>query len=159
MSCRKTLVSVYNKGIMFSKACEYAIRATLLVASSSIEGRRVSVRDIAEATAAPLAFMAKIMQQLNRNGILFSVQGKQGGFEMTREQMQHTTLKQIVLLMDGSHIFTGCGLGLRECNSQKPCPLHERFSVVRAGLRAMLEDTTILDLTLGVKQGLTFLKA
>ena len=104
---------------MFSKTCEHAIRATLLVASNSLEGRRVSIKEIAEATAAPVAFTAKIMQQLCHGGILYSVQG----------------------------------------NSQRPCPLHERFSVVRAGLKAMLEETTVLDLTLGLKQGLTFLRA
>lgn len=144
---------------MFSKTCEHAIRATLLVASNSLEGRRVSIKEIAEATAAPVAFTAKIMQQLCHGGILYSVQGKQGGFEMTREEMQRTPLSRIVTLIDSDQVFKGCGLGLRECNSQRPCPLHERFSVVRAGLKAMLEETTVLDLTLGLKQGLTFLRA
>lgn len=143
---------------MFSKACEYAIRATLLVASHSLKNERVSVKDIAEATASPVAFTAKIMQQLNRGGILYSVQGKQGGFEMTREQMQATKLSQIVTLIDGDRVFTGCGLGLRECNAQKPCPLHERFSTVRGELKAMLDSTTVLDLALGLKDGLTFLR-
>ncbi|MBK8567434.1 MAG: Rrf2 family transcriptional regulator [Saprospiraceae bacterium] len=143
---------------MFSKACEYAIRATLLVASHSLMDERVSVKDIAEATASPVAFTAKIMQQLNRCGILYSVQGKQGGFEMTKEQMQATKLSQIVTLIDGDRVFTGCGLGLRECNALKPCPLHERFSSVRGELKAMLDETTVLDLALGLKDGLTFLR-
>ena len=144
--------------IMFSKACEYAIRATLLVASNSLEGRRVSVKDIAGQTASPVAFTAKIMQQLHHGGILYSVQGKQGGFEMTREQMQQTRLSQIVTLVDGDHIFTGCGLGLRACNAQKPCPLHERFATIREELKAMLEGATVLDLALGLKDGHTYLK-
>ena len=143
---------------MFSKACEYAIRATLLLARYSLNGQRASVKDIAEATGSPLAFTAKVLQQLNRAGIVQSVQGKQGGFEMTREQMQATKLSQIVTLIDGDRVFTGCGLGLRECNAKKPCPLHERFSTVRGELKAMLDSTTVLDLALGLKDGLTFLR-
>lgn len=143
---------------MFSKACEYAIRATLLLASYSLEGRRASVKDIAEATASPVAFTAKVLQQLNRGGIVQSVQGKQGGFEISREQMKNTRLSQIVALMDGDQVFTGCGLGLPTCNAQQPCPLHDQFAKVRNELRNMLESTAILDLALGLNNGLTFLK-
>lgn len=143
---------------MFSKACEYAIRATLLIASRSLEGKRSSVKDIADATASPLAFTAKVLQQLNRGGIVQSVQGKQGGFEISREQIEKTRLSQIVEIMDGDRIFTGCGLGLHTCNALKPCPMHERFAQVRNQLKEMLESTTLLELTLGLKDGLTFLK-
>lgn len=143
---------------MFSKACEHAIRATLLVATYSLAGGRVSIKDIAEKTASPVAFTAKIMQQLSRGGILCSVQGKQGGFEMTMEQIQLTPISQIVALIDGDKVFTGCGLGLPECNSKNPCPLHERFSKVRGELKAMLDNTTVLDLAQGLNEGLTYLR-
>ena len=143
---------------MFSKACEYAIRATLLLASHSLEGKRASVKDIAEATGSPVAFTAKVLQQLHRGGIVQSVQGKQGGFEIDPEQMKNTRLSQIVALMDGDRVFTGCGLGLPTCNALKPCPMHDRFASVRNELRAMLEGTTVLDLALGLNHGLTYLK-
>lgn len=116
------------------------------------------MKDIAEATASPVAFTAKVLQQLNRGGIVQSVQGKQGGFEISREQMKNTRLSQIVALMDGDQVFTGCGLGLPTCNAQQPCPLHDQFAKVRNELRNMLESTAILDLALGLNNGLTFLK-
>lgn len=143
---------------MFSKACEYAIKSALFVASQSMEGKRVSIRDIAEETDSPMAFTAKIMQQLTKGGILYSVQGKYGGFEMSEEQMAKTSLRRIVSLIDGDAVFTGCGLGLAACNDERPCPLHNQFADIRDGLRDMLENTTIRELTLGLKSGLTFLK-
>lgn len=143
---------------MFSKACEYAIRSALLVASHSLKGERVSIRDIAAESDSPMAFTAKIMQQLAKGGILYSVQGKHGGFEMSKEQMQTTRLSRIVSLIDGDKVFTGCGLGLKACNALKPCPLHNQFVVVRNELQQMLENTTILDLTLDLNNGQTFLK-
>lgn len=143
---------------MFSKACEYAIRATLLLARYSLNGQRASVKDIAEATGSPLAFTAKVLQQLNRAGIVQSVQGKQGGFEISEEQMKNTRLSQIVALMDGDQVFTGCGLGLPSCNALKPCPMHDRFASVRNELRNMLEGTTVLNLAMDMNNGLTYLK-
>jgi Rrf2 family transcriptional regulator, iron-sulfur cluster assembly transcription factor len=143
---------------MFSKACEYAIRATLLLASHSMEGRRASVKEIAEATGSPLAFTAKVLQQLNRGGIVQSVQGKRGGFEISQDRMKEIRLSHIVALIDGDSLFTGCVLGLPTCNEQKPCPLHDRFAIVRNELSSMLESTSILDLALGLNNGLTFLK-
>lgn len=143
---------------MFSKACEYGIRATLLIATHSLTGVRVNVKDIAQETGSPVAFTAKILQQLVRGGIVRSVQGATGGFEIGREQMEHIRLDQIVSAIDGDQIFTGCGLGLKICNALKPCPVHERFAAVRDELKTMLEETSVLELALGLKDGLTFLK-
>ncbi len=143
---------------MFSKTCEYAFRATLLLASYSLEGRRASVKEISDETNSPQAFTAKVLQTLCRGGIVLSVKGKQGGFEISKEQMKNTYLSQIVTLMDGDGVFAGCGLGLPICNAKKPCPLHDHFASLRNELRKMLESTTILDLTLGLNSGLTFLK-
>ncbi len=143
---------------MLSKACEYAIRATLLIASYGLKGERVSIKDIAEATDSPMAFTAKVLQQLSKGGIVHSVQGKQGGFEMSREQMERTKLSHIVKLIDGDHIFTGCGLGLPQCDARKPCPLHNRFAEIRNDLYRMLENSTVLDMAMGLQNGVTFLK-
>ena len=143
---------------MFSKACEYGIRATLLIATHSLTGVRVNVKDIAQETGSPVAFTAKILQQLVRGGIVRSVQGATGGFEIGREQMEQIRLDQIVSAIDGDQIFTGCGLGLKICNALKPCPVHERFAAVRDELKTMLEETSVLELALGLMDGLTFLK-
>ncbi len=142
---------------MFSKACEYAIKATLLIASHSLSGKRISVKDIAKETGSPLPFTAKVLQQLARQGIIQSVQGIHGGFEIGRKELQETRLIEIVTTIDGVTIFTSCGLGLKACNALKPCPMHHRFAAVRGELKAMLEDTTVMDLAVGLKDGLTFL--
>ena len=143
---------------MFSKACEYGIRAAILIATHSLGGERVSLKDIARKTDSPLAFTGKVLQQLVRGGIVTSVQGVQGGFEIGRKQMEETRLSQIVAAIDGEQIFRACGLGLHECNAKKPCPLHDKFATIRDDLKTMLEGTTILELSTGLKEGLTFLQ-
>lgn len=142
---------------MFSKSCEYAIKATIYIAVQSNKDNRVGLKDIAREIASPEAFTAKILQQLSRNNIINSIKGPHGGFQIDKKEMSKIKLSQIVLAMDGDSIFKGCGLGFKECSGKMPCPVHDKFKVVRNELKKMLENTSILELSLGLTNGLTFL--
>ncbi len=144
--------------MMFSKACEYGIRAAVYVALQSLDGRRVSVTEIAKEIDSPIAFTAKILQQLSRSGIIDSIKGPSGGFEIERENMDSVKLSKIVKAIDGDNIYVGCGLGLKECNADKPCPLHDKFVDIRTDLRTMLQNTSLYELATGLEVGLTYLK-
>lgn len=143
---------------MFSKACEYGIRATVYIAEQSIEGVRVNTREISKAIETPEAFTAKTLQILSRNEIVESVKGPNGGFFIQKERMGDIKLSHIVSAIDGDQIFKGCGLGLPECSDEKPCPVHNKFGVIRDKMRNMLENTSVLELAKGLATGLTFLK-
>ena len=144
--------------MMFSKACEYGIRAAVYVTLQSLEGRRVGVNEISEEIDSPIAFTAKILQQITRNNIIHSVKGPNGGFEIDPEDMNSAKLSMIVKAIDGDKIYTGCGLGLKECNAQKPCPLHDKFLDIRNNLSTMLTSTSLYELATGLEVGLTYLK-
>jgi len=144
--------------MMFSKACEYGIRAAVYITLQSLDGRRVSVTEIAEEIDSPVAFTAKILQQLTKNNIVHSVKGPTGGFEIDREDMDDVKLNMIVKAIDGDKIYVGCGLGLKECNANKPCPLHDKFVDIRTNLRTMLQSTSLYELATGLEVGLTYLK-
>jgi len=143
---------------MFSKACEYGIRAVTYIAMQSMEGRRVSLNEIAEKIDSPTAFTAKILQQLSRNRIIGATKGAYGGYGMVRSNIDKTTLDQIVTAIDGDYIYAGCGLGLKECNADKPCPVHDKFVEIRDNLKQMLQSTSLYEMTLGLETGLTYLK-
>lgn len=143
---------------MFSKACEYGIRATVYIALQSLEGRRVSVNEIAKEIDSPIAFTAKILQQLSKSKVIHSVKGPTGGFEIERNNMNTVKLSMIVHAIDGDDIYVGCGLGLKECNASRPCPLHDKFIDIRNDLRSMLENTSLYELATGLEVGLTYLK-
>jgi Rrf2 family iron-sulfur cluster assembly transcriptional regulator len=143
---------------MFSKACEYGILATLHIAVQSGKGNRVSLKDIAKAIDSPEAFTAKILQQLSRDGIIHSMKGPAGGFELEAAHAERIKLSHIVTCIDGDQIYKGCGLGLKTCNEFKPCPVHYQFKLIREELRTMLESTSIKTLSESVHDGLSFLK-
>ena len=142
---------------MFSKACEYGIRAMLHIARTSKVGTRVGIRDIAKAIDSPEPFMAKILQDLSRKGLVLSIKGPNGGFYMN-EVHQKISLAEIVTAIDGDQLFNGCGLGLKACNEKKPCPIHYEFKAIRTNLKAMLQSTALEDLTENLEKGLFHLK-
>lgn len=143
---------------MFSKACEYAIRATIYIAEQSLLDEKVSLKEVAEAIESPTAYTSKILQQLSRNNIVNSVKGPTGGFLMDKKELAEVTLSTIVFAIDGDEIYRGCGLGLKKCNENKPCPVHNQFKEIRNDLQRMLEKTTVKSLVKDVENGLTFLK-
>lgn len=143
---------------MFSKACEYAIRASIFIAEQSLMDRKVSLKDIAKAIDSPEAYTSKILQQLSRNFLINSDKGPTGGFSMNKLELDTVKLSTIVNAIDGDAVYKGCGLGLKNCSEEMPCPAHSQFKIVREELKNMLETTLIKSLTTDFKDGLTFLK-
>ncbi|MBX3165098.1 MAG: Rrf2 family transcriptional regulator [Bacteroidetes bacterium] len=143
---------------MFSKSCEYAIKATIYIAEQAGFDKRVGLKEIAQAIDSPEAFTAKILQQLSKNRIVDSVKGPSGGFSMDKKNLEVLKLSQIVKAIDGDSVYKGCGLGFNECSEKKPCPVHYKFKTIRDELRNMLETTSVKDLSMNLNKGLAFLK-
>ncbi|MDO6597078.1 Rrf2 family transcriptional regulator [Oceanihabitans sp. 2_MG-2023] len=143
---------------MFSKACEYGIRASIFIAKNSQEGNRVSPKEISEEINSPKAFTAKILQALVKHNIVKSIRGAHGGFEINKDKIVTIKLSQIVLAIDGNSVYSGCGLGLKTCDENHPCPVHDKFESIRNELKYMLETTNLEELAQGIKSGTSFLK-
>jgi Rrf2 family iron-sulfur cluster assembly transcriptional regulator len=143
---------------MFSKACEYGIRASIYIAQQSLLDRKVSLKEISEAIESPTAYTSKILQKLTRNIIINADKGPTGGFSMDSVKLEKVNLSSIVFAIDGENIYNSCGLGLKKCNEKKPCPVHYQFKVIREELKKMSDTTTIKSLAIDFENGLTFLK-
>lgn len=143
---------------MFSKACEYGIRASIYIAKQSQLDRKVGLIEVSEAIESPAAYTSKILQLLSRHQVIKSDKGPTGGFSMNKNDFDKIKLSTIVEAIDGNNIYMGCGLGLSKCNERQPCPLHNQFKSIRNELKMMLENTTIKALAEDFEKGLTFLK-
>lgn len=140
---------------MFSKACEYGIKAVIYIAHSSMDGERVKLGAIAKHTDSPEAFTSKILSLLTKCTIIDSVKGPYGGFSISTQRMKELAVSEIVRAIDGDAIYSRCALGLKACNNDNPCPLHDKFLKVRNDLKRVLESTTVYDLAVQLKQGNT----
>ena len=147
----------YKRESMFSKTCEYAIRAMIFIAQKSRDGNKVGIKEIAKGIDSPEHFIAKILQELGRKRLLQSMKGPTGGFYLDTEAL-NCSLADIVRVVDGDRLFTGCGLGLKQCSESHPCPIHHEFKTVRRGLSQMLENAKLGEFTEELEKSLTFLK-
>lgn len=142
---------------MFSKTCEYAIRAMIFIAQKSKQQCKTGIKEIAKEIGAPEHFIAKILQDLCRNGLLQSSKGPTGGFYLDAG-LQQSTLIEIVKVIDGDKLFRGCALGLNSCSEKKPCPLHHQFKTIRQEIYEMLKNARLDELQGQLESQLAFLK-
>jgi Rrf2 family iron-sulfur cluster assembly transcriptional regulator len=136
---------------MFSKACQYAIRAVLFLAAHNPEGKKVSLAEIATAIDVPHHFLGKNLQLLVRDGLVSSSKGPHGGFWMTSDNLDRSLI-DVIQLIDGPGIFQSCVLGLPFCSSANPCPLHVQAMAFRDGLLYQLKHNTIRELGLRIQR-------
>ena len=143
--------------MILSKSCEYGIRAMLYIAQKTQDGERVGIKEIAKGIDSPEAFMAKILQDLSRKGLVMSIKGPNGGFYID-SKTRKVTLADVVTAIDGNDLFTGCGLGLKACDERKPCPIHYQFKEIRVKLKSMLDSTYVEEFNDELQKKLMYLK-
>ncbi|MFA5620904.1 MAG: Rrf2 family transcriptional regulator [Weeksellaceae bacterium] len=143
---------------MFSKTCEYAIRALIFIAQRTKDGSRVGIKQIAKEIDSPEYFIAKILQDLSRKGYVKSAKGPRGGFYLSEENGQRS-LADIVRELDGDKLFRACALGLKECSENHPCPIHDQYKHIKSKWKHILETSLIINLAEKLDENLTFLNS
>jgi Rrf2 family protein len=142
---------------MFSKACEYAIRAALYIAAKSIEGSKLGIQEIAKEIDSPAHFTAKSLQTLSREGIISSVKGPNGGFYLDPKS-KPIPLNAVVKAIDGDDILSSCSMGLKQCSDRFPCPIHHEIKSYKNRLRDVMKEKTLQQLSVELAAGKTYLR-
>lgn len=138
---------------MFSKATEYALRATIFIAQHGTEENKVGIGAIAKAIDSPQSFTAKILQALRKdNTIIRSASGPNGGFYMT-DSARQLPVRAILQAMGEDEMLSKCVLGLAKCSEAKPCPMHAQYKIIKAQLITLFENKTIQHLADDIKAG------
>jgi Rrf2 family protein len=127
--------------MLYSKPCEYAIRALAYLARSG-GSRAAQGREIARAENLPAPVLVKTLQELVRKGLLESRRGPGGGFRLAR-RAELITLRDVVAAVDGLDHFLECAVGLERCADDSPCPLHDTWKTLRMRVMNYLETTTL----------------
>ena len=127
--------------VVFSRACEYALRALLAMARHR-EQESWTVQELASRTDTPAPFLAKTFQSLVKGKILISTQGRHGGFGFARLPGK-ISFMEVVNIIDGPALTENCALGLPECNDKNPCPFHAQWKGIRADIINALKNQTL----------------
>jgi Rrf2 family iron-sulfur cluster assembly transcriptional regulator len=118
-------------------------------------GESALAKQIAADTGVPAHFMAKILQDLVRHGLLKSNKGPRGGFRLTVPAGELPLLR-VVEAVDGPGRYQRCIAGNEECHDRVACPMHDSWVPVRRHIVEYLQGTTVADLakSLGEKRRL-----
>jgi Rrf2 family protein len=141
---------------MFSKTCEYGLRATIYIAQKSTEEKKIGIDEIAKAIDSPQHFTAKILQFLSGGNVVSSVKGPNGGFFITSKQKQ-LPVRAVLHALDEDKLLEKCVLGLHECSETKPCPMHAEYRLIKQELIRLFESKTISQLAGDINDGIAFI--
>lgn len=129
---------------MLTQTSEYALRAMVHLARRGVDTYS-GVKEIAAATDVPSNYLAKILQQLAKTGVLESQKGFGGGFRISGK-LTDINLLAIVDPLENISRFKRCVLGQRQCNDEVACPLHNAWKRICNEYLGSLEHTTLQDI-------------
>lgn len=103
------------------------------------------VKEIAEATGVPQAYLGKIIHQLSKRGLVNTKRGVGGGVTLAVEPAR-CTLLDVAQSLDDPLLTPKCMLGVEECSDARACPCHSFWKEHRQRELDFLARTTIADL-------------
>lgn len=130
---------------MFNKETEYALRGLVYIKLQNLRGKRPGTSEVAKEIEAPPYYTAKILQRLVRIGFLNSLKGKGGGFFFDPDKPDLPLIK-LISATEGNRSFSGCGFGLKHCDSENPCPLHKKYAAIRESINKLITEETVQSL-------------
>jgi Rrf2 family protein len=140
-------MSLFSNGsVHISAKTEYAIRATIELASGKHDGS-VTAHAIADAQQIPLRFLLNILADLRRVGLVDSRRGPQGGWWLSRPA-ETITIADVVRAVDGPLVEIGTDRG-QVGDGPTATSVSNLWVAVRSGIREILERTTVADLANG----------
>jgi Rrf2 family protein len=128
---------------IISRASEYAIRALTFLAQDSGAHFHLA-REMARGLGIPAPFLAKILQPLVRDGLVYSQRGRQGGFRLARDPAD-VCLFDVVDSEERLGRVRPCMLGQAECSDERACPLHNYWKRASEDYLTVLQRTTLAD--------------
>ena len=128
---------------MISKTALHALRAVAALAERPGEFQGAS--SIAERIGAPQNYLGKLLQGLIQAGIVTSMKGKGGGFQLARPP-EEISLFDVVEPLDHVSRWEGCFMGKESCSATTPCAMHDQWVAIRNGYLQMLKESTLADI-------------
>ena len=127
---------------MLSQTTEYALRIVVQLASQGAEP--VTIPELARTTKIPSGYLAKVLSQLSRAGLVHSQRGPNGGSVLLRPPEELTVL-DVVQAVDPLKRIEVCPLGLRG-HGANLCPLHRRLDQAVATVETAFRNSSVADL-------------
>ena len=118
---------------------DIALRALRLLEQ---EGATLQSSDLAQRLDSTPQFIPQVLNPMVRAGWISSGTGPHGGYQLTTDLGRRTVL-DLIELIEGPTDDGRCVLQSSQCNSSRPCSLHDAWTGARAALIERLRNTVI----------------
>jgi Rrf2 family protein len=125
---------------LLNRDTDYAVKALLYITQNN--PKRMSVPELVKALDIPRPFLRKILQALNREGVLNSSRGKGGGFVLAVPP-EKILLTRLIDIFQKHVKLTGCIFKEKICSGVRTCPLKKRIDAIEQHVISELEPITI----------------
>jgi Rrf2 family protein len=132
-----------------SAKAEYACVAMLELAANYHDGQPVRVRAIAEAHGIPQRFLVQILLQLKSAGLVVSLRGASGGYQLARSP-ETISLAHIINAIDREPAVRPTLLPLHESRAVQT--IQNVWKDIQAKEQRMLEEVTLAELVRRTQQ-------
>jgi Rrf2 family iron-sulfur cluster assembly transcriptional regulator len=130
--------------LKLTRKSEYAIRGIIYLAQQPT-GKISLLSEIASAADVPQTFLAKILQNFGKLGLVRSFRGSGGGFVLGRPAAE-ITLQQIIEAIEGPIVPNKCLGEPRLCNRSGTCRAHQVWKKVQGKVVDVLQSVTLEEL-------------
>jgi len=128
-----------------SAKAEYACAAMLELAASRTSPQPVRIKAIARAQAISDRFLVQILLQLKTAGLVASVRGAAGGYQLARAP-ESITLAEIINAIDDRSVAPRSALGSTDTRTAAMTVLLDVWQEVQAKEQQFLEQLTLAEL-------------
>ena len=130
----------------FSTKGTYGLRAVVELAARYGEGP-VSLAAVATEQGISEAYLEQLMRSLKKAGVVKTARGKSGGYLLTRAP-EEISVRAVLEALEGSTNVVDCiGADASVCENACTCSARPLFLKLQSRINAVLEETTIGDLT------------
>ena len=126
---------------MLSQTVEYALRAMVYLAGCNEDPQ--PTEQISEKTKVPAPYLAKVLQNLTRKGLVRSQRGVKGGF-LLAQRPEDITILDVVNAVDPIQRIASCPLELKS-HGVRLCPLHFRMDRALALVEDAFRKSTLAE--------------
>ncbi|NLP04252.1 MAG: Rrf2 family transcriptional regulator [Fibrobacter sp.] len=127
---------------LITRKTDYAVSSLCYIASKKYP---VSVTELCGELDMPYAFLRGILQQLQLGGILVSLKGKNGGFQLTRRP-EDISLYDIMSIFGDGLENNECVFKKLPCKKQKVCPLRKNLDRIKRTIKKEFETVNLKSL-------------
>jgi Rrf2 family protein len=130
--------------LKLSKKVEYAILAMQYMAMCPDE--LINAKQIAKDNDLSFEFLSKSLQILNRNGLINSVQGVRGGYNLAKHPKE-ITVAEIIRAVEQNSAIVDCTAEKETCSRVNHCIMKNPMYYLQKKIDNIFENTTVFEFT------------